>query len=117
VFLSATSVSGHLEEEKLIRSEARLFAEKWSPHTLRHSWITAADQKAKLSDSHARALVDHRPKRAKSNDAHAGYIHLDIDDLRQSQQRMTDYLLTQIAPKPGKDSKRDGDVVQFRNSK
>ena len=47
VFPSVTSESGHLEEEKLIASEPKLSAEHWSPHTLRHSWITNADQRSK----------------------------------------------------------------------
>ena len=102
VFPSVTAASGHLEEEKLTASEPKLFKQHWSPHTLRHSWITIADQKVKISDSHQRALTNHKPKRAKHSDAHAGYIHPDIDDLRHSQQAMTDYLLAQIKPKPGR---------------
>lgn len=114
VFPSVTSASGHLEEEKLIASEPKLFAEHWSPHTLRHSWITNADQKVKISDSHQRALTNHKPRRTKNGDAHAGYIHPDLDDLRESQQAMTDYLLAQIKPKPGKGKKRDSNVVDFK---
>ena len=83
-------------------AEPKLFAEKWSPHTLRHSWITLADQRAKIPDSHARALVNHKPKRGMHGDAHQGYVHVHIDDLRISQQRMTDYLLALIELKPGK---------------
>ena len=93
VFPSVTSATGHLQEERLTAAEPKLFAEKWSPHTLRHSWITLADQRAKIPDSHARALVNHKPKRGKHSDAHQGYVHVHIDDLRISQQRMTDYLL------------------------
>ena len=66
VFPSVTAASGHLEEAKLIRS-----------------------------------------------DAHAGYIHPDLDDLRASQQLMTDYLLAQIEPKP-KGKKRSDNVVKFQ---
>jgi integrase len=102
VFPSITSESGHLEEEKLIASEPKLFTQHWSPHTLRHSWITNADQKIKMSDAHQRALTNHKPRRSKNGDAHAGYIHPDLDDLRVSQQRMTDYLLAQIRPTPAK---------------
>lgn len=119
VFPSATSESGHLEEEKLSASERKLFTQHWFPHVLRHSWITIADQKVRLSDSHQRALCNHKAKRAKSNDAHEGYIHVDIDDLRESQQRMTDYLLAQIKPKPGKGTKKKGaadNVVSFQKS-
>ena len=39
-----------LVEEKLTASEPKLFEQHWSPHTLRHSWITIADQKVKISD-------------------------------------------------------------------
>ena len=109
VFPSVTAASGHLEEEKLIASEPKLFKQHWSPHTLRHSWITIADQKVKISDSHQRTLTNHKPKRAKNGDAHAGYIHPDLEDLRHSQQLMTDYLLAQIEPKPGK-----GNVVLLK---
>ena len=109
VFPSVTAGSGHLEEEKLTASEPKLFKQHWSPHTLRHSWITIADQKVKISDSHQRALTNHKPKRAKNGDAHAGYIHPDLDDLLASQQLMTDYLLAQIEPKPGR-----GNVVLLK---
>jgi integrase len=97
LFPSATSASGHLEEEKLTEAEPKLFDQHWSPHTLRHSWITLSDQKVKISDSHQRALTNHKMKRARNGDAHAGYIHPDIDDLRVSQQAMTDFLLKQIS--------------------
>ena len=100
VFPSPSSATGHLAEEKLSKAEAKLFKQHWSPHTLRHSWITTADQKVKISDSHQRALTNHKPKRTKNGDAHAGYIHPDLDDLRHSQQAMTDYLLAQIKLKP-----------------
>jgi integrase len=106
IFPSPTSASGHLEEEKLTAAEPKLFKQHWSPHTLRHSWITNADQKVKISDAHQRALTNHKPRRSNNGDAHAGYIHPDIDDLRESQQRMTDYLLAQIKPKPNKGKKR-----------
>ena len=58
-------------------------------------------------------LTNHKLKRVK-NDAHSGYIHPDLDDLRHSQQAMTDYLLAQIEPKPGKGNKHGGDVVKFQ---
>jgi integrase len=102
VFPSVTAESGHLEEEKLTASEPTLFKQHWSPHTLRHSWITIADQKVKISDAHQRALTNHKPKRAKNGDAHAGYIHPDLEDLRHSQQLMTGFLLAQIKPTPGR---------------
>jgi integrase len=106
VFPSVTSESGHLEEEKLIASEPKLFTQHWSPHTLRHSYITVAEEKVKISDAHQRALTNHKSRRSNNGDAHAGYIHPDLDDLRVSQQRMTDYLLTQVEPAPRKRKKR-----------
>src|SRR4029077_12296332 len=97
-----TAASGHLEEERLTATEPKLFKQHWSPHTLRHSWITTADQKVKISDSNQRMLTNHKLKRVK-NDPHSGYIHPDLDDLRHSQELMTAYLLAQIKPtKPGK---------------
>ena len=102
VFPSVTAASGHLEEEKLTAAEAKLF-------------------KQTLVAAHVAAFMDHHrrpegqdlrqpPARAdqpqaearQEGDAHAGYIHPDLDDLRHSQQAMTDYLLAQIKPKPGK---------------
>ena len=111
LFPSFTSESGHLEEEKLIASEPKVFQEHWSPHTLRHSWITNADQKVKMSDAHQRALTNHKSRRSKNADAHAGYIHPDLDDLRESQQRMTDYLLAQIKPSRRRPKRRHGNVI------
>jgi integrase len=116
VFPSVTSGSGHLEEEKLIASESKLFAEHWSPHTLRHSWITTADQKVKISDAHQRALTNHKPRRTKNGDAHAGYIHPDVDDLRESQQRMTDYILAQVKPKPSSGEMSAINVLPFKKT-
>ena len=92
IFPSPKSASGHLEEEKLTEAEPKLFKQHWSPHTLRHSWITNSDQKVKISDSHQRLLTNPALKQVK-NDAHASYIHPDLDDLRHSQQKMTDYIL------------------------
>ena len=90
-------------------AEPKLFAEKWSPHTLRHSWITLADQKAKISDSHARALMNHKPKRGKNGDAHQGYVHVHLMICASHSSAMTDYLLAQIEPKPGR-----GNVVLLK---
>jgi integrase len=118
IFPSATSASGHLEEEKLTAAEPKFFKQHWSPHTLRHSWITNADQKVKISDAHQRLLTNHALKRAKTGDAHSGYIHPDLDDLRKSQQRMTDFILAKINPKPTKGKKRSGNnVVPFATPK
>jgi integrase len=89
---------GYVAEAKLNKQEPKLFAETWSPHTLRHTWISIAENKAKVPPLHARLLVNHAV--AKSNDAHAGYVHADLADLRKSQARMSAYLLKAIRPKP-----------------
>jgi integrase len=91
---------GYVAEAKLSKQEPKLFAEEWSPHTLRHTWISIAENKAKIPLLHARLLVNHAL--AKSNDAHVGYIHADLADLRKSQNRMSAYLLKAIRPKPAK---------------
>jgi hypothetical protein len=101
-----------LEEKKFIKSEATVFKEHWTPHTLRRSWITNADQKVKVSDAHQRALTIHKPTR-QNGDAHAGYIHPDIDDLREGQQRMTFLFAAQIKPIPVRDKKASGNVIPF----
>ena len=59
-----------------------------------------------LEIAHQRALTNHKPRLSNNGDPHAGYIHPDLDDLRVSQQLMTDYLLAQINPLPGKGKKR-----------
>ncbi|MHC2578736.1 inhibitor of KinA sporulation pathway (predicted exonuclease) [Bradyrhizobium diazoefficiens] len=97
-------------------NEAKLFSQHWSPHTLRHSWITISDQKVKISDVHQRLLTNHKLKKATSGDSHSGYIHPDIDDLRESQKLMTEYLLAQIKPKPGKAKQRSGNVYEFKKN-
>ena len=109
LFPAPNSASGHLEQERLTAAERKLFRQHWSPHTLRHSWISLASEKVRISDHHQRALTNHRPKRGKSGDAHAGYIHPDLDDLRASQQAMTDYLKMQIGAVRGA-------VVPFRRN-
>jgi integrase len=91
---------GYVAEAKLNKQEPKLFAEEWSPHALRHTWISIAENKAKIPPLHARLLVNHAL--AKSNDAHVGYIHADLKDLRKSQNRMSAYLLKAIRPKPAK---------------
>jgi integrase len=101
--------TGHISEPKLTRQETKLFATPWSPHTLRHTWITISENKIAMPASHSRLLVNHAVPR--SRDAHSGYIHPDVEDLRRSQQAMTDYLLAAISPKP------PAEVIQIRSRK
>ena len=100
------SKTGHVVEVKLSAAERKQFAEWWTAHTLRHTWITASAFKVQIPELHSRLLVNHAI--AKKRDAHAGYLHADLDDLRQSQQRMSDYLLNAVTPKPG------GNVVKLK---
>ena len=114
VFPSVTAASGHLEEEKLTASEPKLFAE-----TLVAAHAAAFMDHHRRSEGqdlrrHQRALTNHKPKRAKNGDAHAGYIHPDLDDLRASQQPMTDYLLAQIRAeaRQGQEARRQRGEIQ-----
>jgi integrase len=102
VFPSVDAKKGHLSEPKLNEGEKALFTEKWSPHTLRHTFTTIAENKVKIPNAHSRMLTNHQIHFSINGDAHAGYNHPDLDDLRESQQRMTDYFLSQYKPSPGK---------------
>jgi len=111
---------GHVTEPQLNQKERKLFplpwlpsAKKyaesaWSPHTLRHTWITISENKIPMPSTHSRLLANHAVP--KSRDAHLGYIHPDLEDLRRSQQMMSDFLTTAIKPKPV------GNVVRLRAS-
>jgi integrase len=94
----ADSKAGHISEPQVNdKKEAHLFPCKWSCHTLRHTYITIAENKIFMPPTHARLLVNHAIP--KGLDAHTGYIHPSIGDLRKSQQMMTDFLLTAVKPK------------------
>ena len=99
----------HVAEVKLNLTERKQFAESWIPHTLRHTWISASANKVGLPELHSRLLVNHAL--AAKRDAHSSYLHADIDDLRKSQQRMSDYLLGCVTP-----AKRGGNIVKLRRS-
>jgi integrase len=100
--------AGHVVEVKLSAAERKLFAEEWTPHTLRHTWITASAFKVQIPELHSRLLVNHAI--AKKRDAHAGYLHADLDDMRQSQQRMSAYMLAAVMPRGG------GNVVKLKRT-
>ena len=118
VFPSVDAKNGHLAEPKLNRGEKALFTEKWSAHTLRHSWITASKNKVKMPDAHSSMLTNHKIRFSINGDVHEGYNHPDLDDLRESQQAMTDFLLAKINPTPTKGKRRNGNnVVPFTKSK
>jgi integrase len=103
----AFGTTGHIMEPQLNAKERKLFPCPWSPHTLRHTYVSIAENKAALAPMHARLLVNHAVPRAM--DSHVGYIHPDLDDLRRSQQLMTDYLLSAIKPRDA-----SGKVVKLR---
>jgi integrase len=111
----AHSDTGHVKEAKLGAAERAAFADGWTPHVLRHTWITASNNKVKLPPLHSRLLANHAVP--KSGDAHTGYIHPDVTDLRKSQEKMSKFLLAAIHPKPkpkrATRAKPAGNVVPF----
>jgi integrase len=78
----AQSSTGHLMEPK----EKTI---KWSCHRLRDTYTTAANG-AGLSPYDIETLTNHRPPKSSVT---AGYINQGIEQLRESQQKVTDYLL------------------------
>ncbi|RUX70688.1 DUF4102 domain-containing protein [Mesorhizobium sp. M7A.F.Ca.US.005.03.1.1] len=83
----ASSKTGFIAEPKLNEKEVERFPCEWTPHTLRHTFVTMAENKVAISETHRRLLVNHAIP--KSGDAHAGYNHPELDDLRRSQQAVT----------------------------
>ena len=91
-------------------AEPKLFKrEMVAAHAAPFTGSPSPIRRQKFRQPCARALVNHKPKRGKHGDAHQGYVHRTLDDLRNSQQAMTDYLLAQIEPKPGR-----GNVVLLK---
>jgi len=84
----AESSSGHIMEPK----EKTI---KWSCHRLRDTYTTAANS-AGLSSYDIETLTNHRPPKSSVT---AGYINQGIEQLRDSQQKITDYLRNLIGPK------------------
>ncbi|MER8545969.1 integrase family protein [Mesorhizobium sp. M1169] len=89
-----TGKIGHVTEPKLNENEVALFPCPWTPHTLRHTFVSIAENKVSIPATHGRLLVNHAL--AKSGDAHSGYNHPDFDDLKRSQQLVTNALRTAI---------------------
>ncbi|MER8941261.1 integrase family protein [Mesorhizobium sp. M0915] len=89
-----TGKIGHVSEPKLNENEVALFPCTWTPHTLRHTFVSIAENKVSIPATHGRLLVNHAL--AKSGDAHSGYNHPDLDDLKRSQQLVTNALRTAI---------------------
>ncbi|RWA85909.1 integrase family protein [Mesorhizobium sp.] len=85
---------GHVAEPKLNEKEVALFPCAWTPHTLRHTFVSIAENKVAIPATHGRLLVNHALP--KSGDAHAGYNHPDFDDLKRSQQMVTNALKAAI---------------------
>jgi integrase len=90
----ASGSTGHITEPQLNKKETELFPAPWSPHTLRHTWNTISQNKVPMPPAHSRLLQNHALNT--KGDAHAGYNHPDLDDLRKSQQMMSDYLVQAI---------------------
>jgi len=75
--------SGHIEDPRTEKVQV-----EFTIHGLRNTYVSAASA-AGVSPYHSKLLSNHAlPK----NDVHAGYISKDVDALRASQQRITDYL-------------------------
>jgi len=90
----AWSASGHIMEPK----EGAM---KWSAHRLRDSYTTVANC-AGLPVYDIEVLTNHRPA---NSSVTAGYVRQSIEQLRISQQKITDYLLSCIFPVPNDDNK------------
>jgi integrase len=105
---------GHVIEVKLGAEERKLFADRWTPHTLRHTWNTISQNKVPMPPAHSRLLQNHVLNI--KGDAHMGYNHPDLGDLRKSQQMMSDFLVTAIKPKPKAQRKRASNVVPIRKA-
>ena len=100
----ALSKTGHVVEVKLSAAEMKLFAAPWTPHTLRHTWISISENKVALPPAHSRLLANHAVP--KGGDAHKDYNHPDFSDLRKSQQMMTNYLKRKVQPRPKRVTRR-----------
>ncbi len=75
--------SGHIRDPRTQKVQVN-----YTIHGLRNTYISAASA-AGVSPYHSKLLSNHSlPK----NDVHAGYVSKDVDALRPSQQRITDYL-------------------------
>jgi integrase len=105
---------GHVVEVKLGAEERTLFADRWTPHTLRHTWNTISQNKVPMPPAHSRLLQNHVLNI--KGDAHMGYNHPDLGDLRKSQQMMSDFLVTAIKPQPKAQRKRASNVVPIRKA-
>ena len=114
VFPSATAESGHLEEEKLTERAEAVQAALVAAHA-----AASVDHHRRSEGENLRqppARVDQPQAEARQERRCAQRLHPSghFDDLRHSQQAMTDYLLAQIEPKPGKGKKHSGNVVKFQ---
>ena len=97
----ADTKTGHVAEPKLSAAQARKFPVKFSVHVCRHTYITISENNVPMPLGHARLLVNHKiPK----SDAHSGYNHPSTDDLRRSQQTLTDYLKAAVGPQDTPDN-------------
>ena len=93
---------GHIAEAKLSAREVRELPIRFHPHLLRHTYITISENQIAMPVGHARLLVNHALPAL--GDAHLVYLHPSIDDLKRSQQAVTDFLKVAINPKKAQDN-------------
>jgi integrase len=74
--------SGHIRDPRTEKVQVN-----YTIHGLRNTYISAASA-AGVSPYHSKLLSNHS---LPTNDVHAGYVSKDVDALRPSQQRITDY--------------------------
>lgn len=86
----ARTKTGHMATVHLNEIEKNRYPLCWSPHILRHTYISIAENRCSIPSAHARALVNHAIVRG--GDSHCGYIHSEMADLRKSQQIITDVI-------------------------
>jgi len=97
----AETKTGYVSEPKLSVAQARKFPIKFSVHNCRHTYITISENRVPMPLGHTHLLVNHA---ALKTDAHSGYNHPSIDDLRRSQQAVTDYLKAAVEPQDTPDN-------------
>lgn len=98
----ADSKTGHISEAKLSAREKRDFPVPFSPHVLRHTYITISENRVSMPEKHRKLLVNHG--RAKDEESHARYNHPGFSDLCKSQQAMTNHLRIAIVSIDGTDN-------------
>ena len=91
-YIAEARLSPHERGEVKVRNTEQFeFKVKFFPHMLRHTFITIAENRVAIPSMHGRLLTNHAiPK----NDVHGGYNHPHIQDLRASQELISQWLLS-----------------------